>query len=98
MSNYNNLTEKQQSTIQNKLLANVDTEHSNAYSANIAKAKNKRQKDQCAGKYVGSWFRLMNDWIQGKVTNLHIYDCLGHGHVIGDTTGVIFSPAPTFRN
>lgn len=94
MAYHSKLDEKKQSEIQNALLEHVRSEHDAAYEANLRKAKSKLAKKRCAGRYEGAWWRLMEDWCNDKVTNLHVLDCLKAGFVAGDTQGVIFTPCP----
>lgn len=93
MAYYDNLPDNRQDEIRNLLLVNVRNEHDRAYQANMEKAKSRRQKALCAGRYEGAWWRLMDAWMEGKVSNLHVLDCLKHNLVIGDTLGVIFRSA-----
>lgn len=91
MAFHDSLSDAKQSVIHQQLTALASTEHDKAYQSNISKANSKLAKKRCAGRYEGSWYRLRNDWVAGKVTNLHVYDCIRFGRVIGDTLGVEFT-------
>lgn len=97
MAYHNNLSIEKQNNIHNQLLEKVRTEHDSAYQSNLLKAKSKLAKKRCAGRYEGAWWRLMNDWLNNKVSNIHVFDCLENNLVIGDTQGVIFTPSGVMK-
>lgn len=92
MAYANSLTDEKSAYYYHQLGLKIEAESSAAYESNLRKAKSKKAKDQCAGSYQGSWYRLREDWLANKVSNLHIQDCLRIGRVIGDS-GVKFVPA-----
>lgn len=93
MAYSNTLTNFKFVAIQSELMERASREHDVEYNARVAKAKSPRQKRLCAGQYVGAWQRLLNGWLAEDITNLHVYDCIRNGVVIGDNEGVSFRPA-----
>ncbi len=76
MAFFSRLSEEKQNELYGKLQANISSESQSMYNAALSKAKTKKQKAECAGQYKGSWFYLLEDWMNDKVTNLHVRDCL----------------------
>lgn len=93
MAYSNALPEATFNALYDTLTKKASNEHDAAYRSNLAKAKSRLQKLKCAGKYVGSWQRLLNNWLSQKVSNIHVYECLKLGCVIGDADGVEFTSA-----
>lgn len=97
MAFYENLSSEKQDEIYKSLTEKIEAQHTQAYEANLSRAKTESAKKACAGKYEGSWWRLREDWVNGQVSNLHVYDCLKTNQVIGDTQGVIFTQSSKMK-
>jgi len=90
MAYIDKLTEKRKTEVDELLNVKIKEEHNSAYQANLSRAKSKKAKNACAGRYEGSWWRLWNGWVQGKIDNLTVFDSLQGNLVIGDIEGVKF--------
>ena len=97
MATYNSLSEEEKSHIWSKLTLKIESEHTDAYKANLQKANSKSQIEACAGRYEGTWFRLREHWLANKVLNELVYDCLRVNFVIGDKEEVIFTSCKPIR-
>lgn len=83
MAYYSALCEDKQSQLYSALQQQVSKEAQSMYETALSRAKTKRQKQACAGQYIGAWYRLLDGWMKDNITNLHVRDCLSYGHVIG---------------
>jgi hypothetical protein len=91
MAVYKKLPMSKVDPLMDLLIVNMKKEHEQAYALNLSQAKSKKQKAKCSGRYTGSWYRLMQAWINNDVSNLHVRDCLKADIVIGDPEGVAFT-------
>ena len=93
MAYIDSLPDFKRESLWDALTAAINTEHEAAYQSRFSQAKTKKQKESCAGRYEGSWYRFRNSWEEGKISNIEVKDALVHGFVPGDVDGVIFCSA-----
>ena len=72
MAYFSKLNGNKQLELYKALQEKVSSEANAMYNANGKKA----------GCYKDAWFELLDDWMQDKVSNLHIMDCLKAGYVL----------------
>ena len=69
------------SAIYTALMERAATENEGLYQAAIAKCKTKRQRASKAGYYAGRWQQLFDAWLNKKIGNLRVRECLSLGFV-----------------
>jgi len=68
------------------LMERAKAENEGLYRAAIAKCKNKRQRESKAGYYAGRWQQLFDAWLNKKIGNLRVRECLNPGFVPEEVT------------
>jgi hypothetical protein len=79
--NANTCSEEIYSEIYSELYARSSEENSSMYLAELRKAKTDKQRKACAGRYVGSWQKVLNAWVHGKLPNVYVLDAIRAGFV-----------------
>lgn len=51
------------------------------YLQALSKAKTPRQRQKCAGAYVGRWQTVFNAWCRGKIANTFVHEAIQQGFV-----------------
>lgn len=75
------LSENRFNAIYDEVYKRAEAEAKALYKAKLAKAKTRKQREQCAGHYPSDWSELLDLWCRDKVSNLHVLDCLQIGQV-----------------
>jgi len=81
LQNANTCSEEIFSVIYSELYARSSEENHSMYLAKLSKAKTDKQRKACAGCYVGSWQRVLNSWVRGRLPNVYVLDAIRAGFV-----------------
>ena len=81
LQNANTCSEEIFSEIYSELYARSSEENHSMYLAKLSKAKTDKQRKACAGCYVGSWQRVLNSWVRGRLPNVYVLDAIRAGFV-----------------
>jgi ribosomal protein L22 len=81
MAYYSNLPEEKASEIYNQISEKSQDAARAMFQARLKSAKSKKAKKACEGHYPNEWSNLLSKWINNKVSNLFVYDCLTLNYV-----------------
>ena len=81
LQNANTCSEEIFAELYEDLYARSSAENHAMYLASLSKAKTDKQRKACAGCYVGSWQKVFNAWVRGKLPNVYVLDAIRAGFV-----------------